>query len=87
MITFYLDGDIGYRKTKIKNIIKEVAPNSKVLISANKQDLKEAKSPEEIEGIFHYPAVGFSAIEPNAVKNFEKIVYDFFFSNPKENST
>ena len=65
----------------IINAIKEVAPNSKVLIIANKQDLREAKSPQDIEEIFHYPTVGFSAIGPNAVKNFEKIVCDFF-SNP-----
>ncbi len=34
-----------------------------------------------LKEIFHYPTVGFSAIEPNAVENLEKIIYDFFMTN------
>ncbi len=60
------------------NNLEKVAPSAKVIIIANKQDLPNVKSPKEIEKMFDYPTFGFSAIESDAVKNFQKIVHNFF---------
>ncbi len=51
--------------------------NKNILIIANKQDLPDAMSPEEIEKELGFPTVGFSAIAPDAPERLEKIISDF----------
>jgi len=61
----------------LKEYIEETEFKPKVLIIANKQDLPDAMSPEEIEKIMGYPTVGFSAIAPDAPEQLEQILINF----------
>lgn len=50
----------------------------KALILANKQDLHNVTSPQEIETIYEISTIGFSAIERDASDNFNKIILEYF---------
>ena len=68
----------------IRESLEKAIPSQKFLILANKQDLPDAISPEEIEKSMGYPTVGFSAIAPDAPERLEKIIADFLNNNPIE---
>ena len=58
-------------------LLEEAETKQNILIIANKQDLPNAMSSEEVEKIMGYPTAGFSAIAPDAPEKLEKIILDF----------
>jgi len=67
-------GNIQRTKEQILPLILSKAPNAKIYVIANKQDLNGSLTPPEIEKILGYPAYPMVAIKPEHRDNLLKII-------------
>ena len=74
IVTDSTNGNIMRTQEMILPLILQKAPNAKLYVIANKQDLDGALSPEQVSKILGYPTFGLVAIDPTRRERLLEII-------------